>query len=225
MVGAASYLQSDCLAFPPGHQGADSLAAVWPPALAVTSTLSLQTKLYALPASHATRVYEKLVSHIQLHYKHTYTLPIASSIRLQVCSLGHPAAASGLANAVAAGWRGGGGPGRGLQQTVPSLAPAVAASSPGPAAFSFACGLHASQSHGGLRWGQRKGIALEPQTPGAAESVSDWRRGCRAGHTGLSFHHGSWHQDEQRALGWKPRSLSERPPNGAAPCRLGSPVK
>ena len=145
MVGAASYLQSDCLAFPPGHQGADSLAAVWPPALAVTSTLSLQTKLYALPASHATRVYEKLVSHIQLHYKHTYTLPIASSIRLQVCSLGHPAAASGLANAVAAGWRGGGGPGRGLQQTVPSLAPAVAASSPGPAAFSFACGLHASQ--------------------------------------------------------------------------------
>ncbi|XP_057384781.1 tuberin isoform X7 [Balaenoptera acutorostrata] len=43
----------------------------------------LQTKLYALPASHATRVYEKLVSHIQLHYKHTYTLPIASSIRLQ----------------------------------------------------------------------------------------------------------------------------------------------
>ncbi|XP_058892359.1 tuberin isoform X2 [Kogia breviceps] len=43
----------------------------------------LQTKLYALPASHATRVYETLVSHIQLHYKHTYTLPIASSIRLQ----------------------------------------------------------------------------------------------------------------------------------------------
>ncbi|KAM7148291.1 tuberin isoform 2-T3 [Molossus nigricans] len=43
----------------------------------------LQTKLYALPASHATRVYEMLVSHIQLHYKHSYTLPIASSIRLQ----------------------------------------------------------------------------------------------------------------------------------------------
>ncbi|XP_069427121.1 tuberin isoform X8 [Ovis canadensis] len=43
----------------------------------------LQTKLYALPASHATRVYETLVSHIQLHYKHSYTLPIASSIRLQ----------------------------------------------------------------------------------------------------------------------------------------------
>nr|QBL95866.1 TSC2 [Capra hircus] len=43
----------------------------------------LQTKLYALPASHATRVYEALVSHIQLHYKHSYTLPIASSIRLQ----------------------------------------------------------------------------------------------------------------------------------------------
>ncbi|KAM8950509.1 tuberin isoform 5-T5 [Lycaon pictus] len=43
----------------------------------------LQTKLYALPASHAMRVYETLVSHIQLHYKHSYTLPIASSIRLQ----------------------------------------------------------------------------------------------------------------------------------------------
>ncbi|XP_078200469.1 tuberin isoform X27 [Callithrix jacchus] len=42
-----------------------------------------KTKLYTLPASHATRVYEMLVSHIQLHYKHKYTLPIASSIRLQ----------------------------------------------------------------------------------------------------------------------------------------------
>ncbi|KAM4814205.1 tuberin isoform X12 [Urocitellus parryii] len=43
----------------------------------------LQTKLYTLPASHAMRVYETLVSHIQLHYKHGYSLPIASSIRLQ----------------------------------------------------------------------------------------------------------------------------------------------
>ncbi|KAM8779558.1 tuberin isoform 2-T2 [Rhynchonycteris naso] len=43
----------------------------------------LQTKLYALPASHAMRVYEMLVGHIRLHYKHSYTLPIASSIRLQ----------------------------------------------------------------------------------------------------------------------------------------------
>ncbi|XP_066238980.1 tuberin isoform X3 [Saccopteryx leptura] len=43
----------------------------------------LQTKLYALPASHALRVYEMLVGHIRLHYKHSYTLPIASSIRLQ----------------------------------------------------------------------------------------------------------------------------------------------
>lgn len=48
------------------------------------STLSPQTKLYTLPASHAMRVYEMLVSHIQLHYKHSYSLPIASSIRLQV---------------------------------------------------------------------------------------------------------------------------------------------
>ncbi|XP_053131916.1 tuberin isoform X1 [Hemicordylus capensis] len=44
----------------------------------------LQTKLYSLPASHATRVYEMLVLHMQLHYKHKYSLPIASSIRLQV---------------------------------------------------------------------------------------------------------------------------------------------
>ncbi|XP_075851078.1 tuberin isoform X2 [Microcebus murinus] len=43
----------------------------------------LQTKLYTLPASHAVRVYETLVSHVQQHYKHSYTLPIASSIRLQ----------------------------------------------------------------------------------------------------------------------------------------------
>uniref|UniRef100_A0A2K6FQJ0 Tuberin n=1 Tax=Propithecus coquereli TaxID=379532 RepID=A0A2K6FQJ0_PROCO len=43
----------------------------------------LQTKLYTLPASHAVRVYKTLVSHVQQHYKHSYTLPIASSIRLQ----------------------------------------------------------------------------------------------------------------------------------------------
>ncbi|KAJ6653731.1 hypothetical protein lerEdw1_008757 [Lerista edwardsae] len=44
----------------------------------------LQTKLYSLPASHAVRVYEMLVLHVQLHYRHKYSLPIASSIRLQV---------------------------------------------------------------------------------------------------------------------------------------------
>ncbi|XP_066496483.1 tuberin isoform X3 [Tiliqua scincoides] len=44
----------------------------------------LQTKLYSLPASHAVRVYEMLVLHIQLHYNYKYSLPIASSIRLQV---------------------------------------------------------------------------------------------------------------------------------------------
>ncbi|XP_075755960.1 tuberin isoform X2 [Pelodiscus sinensis] len=43
----------------------------------------LQTKLYSLPASHATRVYEMLINHIQLHYKNSYRLPVASSIRLQ----------------------------------------------------------------------------------------------------------------------------------------------
>lgn len=46
--------------------------------------LLLQTKLYCLPASHAMRVYDLLVSHLQLHYKCGYSLPIASSIRLQV---------------------------------------------------------------------------------------------------------------------------------------------
>ncbi|XP_018417160.1 PREDICTED: tuberin isoform X2 [Nanorana parkeri] len=44
----------------------------------------LQTKLYILPASHATRVYEMLVNHIQLHYRNLYSSPIASIIRLQV---------------------------------------------------------------------------------------------------------------------------------------------
>ncbi|XP_034781714.2 tuberin-like [Acipenser ruthenus] len=44
----------------------------------------LQTKLYTLPASHASRVYELLISHIQLHYKNKYSSAIASSIRLQV---------------------------------------------------------------------------------------------------------------------------------------------
>uniref|UniRef100_A0A674JAH7 Tuberin n=1 Tax=Terrapene triunguis TaxID=2587831 RepID=A0A674JAH7_9SAUR len=42
-----------------------------------------KTKLYSLPASHATRVYDMLINHIVLHYKNVYRLPIASSIRLQ----------------------------------------------------------------------------------------------------------------------------------------------
>ncbi|XP_048407710.1 tuberin isoform X2 [Stegostoma tigrinum] len=44
----------------------------------------LQTKLYSLPASHASRVYELLISHIQSHYQQMYTSSIASSIRLKV---------------------------------------------------------------------------------------------------------------------------------------------
>ncbi|XP_053550489.1 tuberin isoform X2 [Bombina bombina] len=44
----------------------------------------LQTKMYSLPASHAMRVYEMLINHIQLHYKNLYSSHIASSIRLQV---------------------------------------------------------------------------------------------------------------------------------------------
>ncbi|XP_028258003.1 tuberin isoform X3 [Parambassis ranga] len=44
----------------------------------------LQSKLYSLPAGHASRVYELLISHLQLHYKNKYCSAIASSIRLQV---------------------------------------------------------------------------------------------------------------------------------------------
>ncbi|KAK2919269.1 tuberin isoform X1 [Channa argus] len=44
----------------------------------------LQSKLYSLPANHASRVYELLISHLQLHYKNKYCSVIASSIRIQV---------------------------------------------------------------------------------------------------------------------------------------------
>ncbi|NXJ85892.1 TSC2 protein, partial [Trogon melanurus] len=44
----------------------------------------LQTKLYSLPSSHATRVYEMLIHHVQRHYVYAYSLAVASSIRLQV---------------------------------------------------------------------------------------------------------------------------------------------
>ncbi|NXI35896.1 TSC2 protein, partial [Galbula dea] len=44
----------------------------------------LQTKLYSLPSSHAMRVYEMLIQHIQRHYIYSYSLAVASSIRLQV---------------------------------------------------------------------------------------------------------------------------------------------
>ncbi|XP_056892613.1 tuberin isoform X2 [Takifugu flavidus] len=44
----------------------------------------LQSKLYSLPAVHASRVYELLISHLQLHYKNKYSSATASSIRLQV---------------------------------------------------------------------------------------------------------------------------------------------
>ncbi|KAK6300830.1 hypothetical protein J4Q44_G00289280 [Coregonus suidteri] len=44
----------------------------------------LQSKLYSLPASHASRVYELLIGHLQLHYKNKYCSAVACSIRLQV---------------------------------------------------------------------------------------------------------------------------------------------
>ncbi|XP_062865844.1 tuberin isoform X2 [Trichomycterus rosablanca] len=44
----------------------------------------LQSKLYSLPAAHASRVYELLIGHLQLHYKNKYGSALASSIRLQV---------------------------------------------------------------------------------------------------------------------------------------------
>lgn len=46
--------------------------------------LSWQSKLYSLPASHASRVFELLISHLQRHYNNKYCSAIASSIRLQV---------------------------------------------------------------------------------------------------------------------------------------------
>uniref|UniRef100_A0A4W4GN09 Tuberin n=1 Tax=Electrophorus electricus TaxID=8005 RepID=A0A4W4GN09_ELEEL len=46
--------------------------------------VSVQSKMYSLPASHASRVYELLISHLQLHYKHKYCSTLASAIRLQV---------------------------------------------------------------------------------------------------------------------------------------------
>ncbi|KGL86002.1 Tuberin [Charadrius vociferus] len=42
----------------------------------------LQTKLYSLPSSHAMRVYEMLIHHVQRHYIYAYSLAVASSIRL-----------------------------------------------------------------------------------------------------------------------------------------------
>ncbi|XP_035751809.1 tuberin isoform X1 [Egretta garzetta] len=47
----------------------------------------LQTKLYSLPSSHAMRVYEMLIQHVQRHYIYAYSLAVASSIRLQVFDL------------------------------------------------------------------------------------------------------------------------------------------
>ncbi|XP_069065851.1 tuberin isoform X3 [Pleurodeles waltl] len=44
----------------------------------------LQTKLYCLPSSHASRVYEMLINHIKRHYNLLYCSNIAGSIRLQV---------------------------------------------------------------------------------------------------------------------------------------------
>lgn len=44
----------------------------------------LQSKLYSLPASHASRVYELLISHLQLHYKNKYCSAISGAIRLKV---------------------------------------------------------------------------------------------------------------------------------------------
>ncbi|XP_029433255.1 tuberin isoform X4 [Rhinatrema bivittatum] len=71
---------------PPADSGdRDSPSALEDVKTAVLGLLViLQTKLYSLPAMHATRVYEMLINHIQLHYKHLYTSAIAGSIRLQV---------------------------------------------------------------------------------------------------------------------------------------------
>uniref|UniRef100_A0A6Q2XR85 Tuberin n=1 Tax=Esox lucius TaxID=8010 RepID=A0A6Q2XR85_ESOLU len=44
----------------------------------------LKSKLYSLPSSHASRVYELLISHMQLHYMNRYSSPVAGRIRLEV---------------------------------------------------------------------------------------------------------------------------------------------
>ncbi len=49
-----------------------------------SDVVCLQSKLYSLPASHASRVYELLISHLQLHYKNKYYSATGSSIRLKV---------------------------------------------------------------------------------------------------------------------------------------------
>ncbi|XP_068103396.1 tuberin [Hyperolius riggenbachi] len=70
------------LALPPDCRDLSSLEDVKTSVLGLM--VILQTKLYILPASHAVRVYEMLVNHIQLHYINQYNTPTANSIRLQV---------------------------------------------------------------------------------------------------------------------------------------------
>ncbi|XP_047659419.1 tuberin isoform X2 [Tachysurus fulvidraco] len=69
-------------------EGESSLSADSPMEDVKTAILGLleilQSKLYSLPASHASRVYELLISHLQLHYKNKYCSALASSVRLQV---------------------------------------------------------------------------------------------------------------------------------------------
>ncbi|XP_043945122.1 tuberin isoform X2 [Protopterus annectens] len=44
----------------------------------------LQIKLFSLPASHASRVYDLLICHMQSHYKNMYCSSTANSVRLKV---------------------------------------------------------------------------------------------------------------------------------------------
>ncbi len=75
----------------PGTAGHPPGTAAPPPITLTTALCSscsdvvcLQSKLYSLPASHASRVYELLISHLQLHYKNKYYSATGSSIRLKV---------------------------------------------------------------------------------------------------------------------------------------------
>lgn len=61
-----------------------SLLSVWNWIMKSSYSVLQQSKLYSLPASHASRVYELLISHLQLHYKNKYCSAIASAVRLQV---------------------------------------------------------------------------------------------------------------------------------------------
>ncbi|XP_068177466.1 tuberin isoform X2 [Antennarius striatus] len=89
LLDAIERVANRCLACLGPHEAPERDPTVEPPMEDVrTAVLGLleilQTKLYTPPASHASRVYELLIHHLQLHYRNKYCSPLAASIRLQV---------------------------------------------------------------------------------------------------------------------------------------------